>query len=218
MADNKQINIKIEDLIPTLLDGCQNIVCGNGDFTVNFSFDEEWTEHNVKTALFVCGGVTYPSVFEGNICNVPEIADGTICYIGVVSGDINAETEKPRKKTSIWCEVCATPSITSIASEPKPPAPDVYVEIMALLNKYIEQGGGENGKDGFSPTISITPINNGHRITITDINGDHSFDVLNGEKGEKGEQGEPYVLTEEDKEIIVQDVINSLPNGDEVYY
>ena len=45
-------------------------------------------------------------------------------------------------------------------------------------------------KDGISPTITIVPIENGHRVTITDINGAHTFDVLNGAKGEQGIQGE----------------------------
>ena len=34
------------------------------------------------------------------------------------------------------------------------------------------------GEPGFSPTIEITDIQGGHRLTITDINGTSSFDVL----------------------------------------
>ena len=41
-------------------------------------------------------------------------------------------------------------------------------------------GDGKDGDDGFSPTVSIEPINNGHRVTITDANGKKSFEVLNG--------------------------------------
>lgn len=45
---------------------------------------------------------------------------------------------------------------------------------------------GEDGAPGTSPTITITDIPNGHRITITDV--DHpqgmSFDVMNGEDGQ----------------------------------
>lgn len=144
---DKTINIKVEALVPTLLEGCKSIVCDNSDYKVHFKFDEEWRNLNVKTGLFVCGGVTYSSVFDGDTCKVPELKDGLVCYIGVVSGDINEQNVEPRKKTSVWCEVEAIPSITSIANEPSAPPKDVYVEFMALLNKYIEQGGGGTGSD-----------------------------------------------------------------------
>lgn len=40
---------------------------------------------------------------------------------------------------------------------------------------------GPKGDDGFSPTVSISEIDNGHRVTITDKEGPHDFDVMNGE-------------------------------------
>lgn len=39
------------------------------------------------------------------------------------------------------------------------------------------------GIDGISPTIAVTEIDGGHRITITDVNGIQSFDVMNGSGG-----------------------------------
>lgn len=39
---------------------------------------------------------------------------------------------------------------------------------------------GQDGADGFSPTITVTDIIGGHRVTITDATGPHSFDVMNG--------------------------------------
>lgn len=42
---------------------------------------------------------------------------------------------------------------------------------------------GRDGADGFSPTIMITPIQGGHRVTITDADGDHEFDVMDGSGG-----------------------------------
>lgn len=36
---------------------------------------------------------------------------------------------------------------------------------------------------GVSPTVTVTNIANGHRVTITDVNGTKSFDVLNGQSG-----------------------------------
>lgn len=40
---------------------------------------------------------------------------------------------------------------------------------------------GSPGADGISPTLSISDIPGGHRVTITDASGEKSFDVLNGD-------------------------------------
>lgn len=48
---------------------------------------------------------------------------------------------------------------------------------------------GEKGTDGVSPTVTVEAITNGHKVSITDVGGTQSFDVLNGARGEKGEQG-----------------------------
>lgn len=45
--------------------------------------------------------------------------------------------------------------------------------------------GGE-GKPGFSPTISVSELANGHRLTINDKNGAKVVDILNGGKGDAG--------------------------------
>lgn len=50
---------------------------------------------------------------------------------------------------------------------------------------------GEKGTDGVSPTVAIKAITGGHKVSITDISGTQSFDVLNGAKGEQGVQGIP---------------------------
>jgi len=42
---------------------------------------------------------------------------------------------------------------------------------------------GPQGDPGVSPTISVTDITGGHRVTITDATGAHSFDVMDGESG-----------------------------------
>jgi len=43
---------------------------------------------------------------------------------------------------------------------------------------------GPAGAPGVSPTVTVTDIEDGHRITITDATGPHSFDVMNGEDGQ----------------------------------
>lgn len=42
------------------------------------------------------------------------------------------------------------------------------------------------GNDGISPEITVQEIENGHRVSVTDIKGTNTFDVMNGEKGAPG--------------------------------
>lgn len=49
---------------------------------------------------------------------------------------------------------------------------------------------GPTGSDGVSPTVDVAEITGGHRVTITDATGAHSFDVADGEQGETGPKGD----------------------------
>lgn len=72
-----------------------------------------------------------------------------------------------------------------------------------------------DGKDGVSPTVAVSDISGGHRVSITDKNGTKTVDVMNGEKGEPGAPGYTPVKgadywTPADQEGIVQQVIAAL--------
>lgn len=47
---------------------------------------------------------------------------------------------------------------------------------------------GEPGNDGESPVVTVTDIENGHRVSITDKDGTKTIDVLNGSDGKDGTQ------------------------------
>lgn len=192
MANEKQLVIEVRDKIATLKSKNFNLVGGNSDYDVVFDFDDDWQNYPTKTAVFVFGkGVPVFQIFEGNVCKGVAINGATMCLIGAFAGDI---------KTTTSAEVdCVYKSILDDANgTPEPPTEDVYNQIMDLLNKYIEQGGGGSGGSAVSPTVEITPIENGHRVTITDINGKHTFDVMNGANGKTPQKGVDY-WTETDK-------------------
>lgn len=54
---------------------------------------------------------------------------------------------------------------------------------------------GNDGADGISPTVTTTAIPNGYRITITDADGSHVFDIYNGNDGETGPAGYSPTVT-----------------------
>lgn len=71
-----------------------------------------------------------------------------------------------------------------------------------------EQGpAGADGKDGFSPTVSVEKITGGNQITITDAEGPHSFDVMDGKDGtggggEGGENGATFIPSVSEDGVI----------------
>lgn len=65
---------------------------------------------------------------------------------------------------------------------------------------------GPAGEDGFSPTIAVTDITGGHRVTITDATGAHSFDVMDGEDGQGAVQD-----VQVNGASIVQDGVANVP-------
>lgn len=81
---------------------------------------------------------------------------------------------------------------------------------------------GVDGTDGTSPTVSVSAIASGHRITITDAEGEKTLDVLDGVNGKDGTDGQPGkdgqdgktpvlgvdYFTETDKAEIVSRVID----------
>ena len=82
-----------------------------------------------------------------------------------------------------------------------------------ITRNELPEGGGGNGLDGFSPIVDVEAIEGGHRVTITDIEGTESFDILNGvdgKDGADGKDGNDYVLTEADKTEIANAVLDSL--------
>ena len=47
--------------------------------------------------------------------------------------------------------------------------------------KGVDYVDGKDGQNGYSPTISITDITGGHKVTVTNENGSNSFNVMDGE-------------------------------------
>ena len=48
---------------------------------------------------------------------------------------------------------------------------------------------GADGADGVSPAVSVETITGGHAVTITDADGDHTFNVMDGTDGADGSDG-----------------------------
>lgn len=68
------------------------LVCGNNDYQVKFTFDEEWNDHEEKTARFIWNGRYTDVDFTGDTCPVPLISGATSVEVGVYAGDLRTTT------------------------------------------------------------------------------------------------------------------------------
>lgn len=212
------INVDVRNKIATQQNKAV-YVCGNSDYIVRFGFDAEWDEYEKKTARFEYGGTYQDVVFTGNECPVPIISDTYSFNVGVYAGDLCTTTP---------AYIACKKSILCGAGVPADPVPDVYSQVMNLLNSnanvYVGSdlppenaqvwinpeaelkpedmpGGGssEPGKDGVSPIVTLDETEEGVNITITDVEGVKTATVKHGQ------------FTEADKADMVQAVIAALP-------
>lgn len=124
-----QIEIIVRDKIAHIVDKHAFAVCGNSDYVIEFDFDPEWDVYEAKTARFKYNDVYEDVLFKGNKCPMPIINDTVITYIGVYAGDIKTTTSAilPMRRSIL----CGT-------GFPADPSPDVYAQIMKLLNEIKE--------------------------------------------------------------------------------
>ena len=127
------------------------IVCDNSDYTAVFDFDDEWSAYDTKTARFVYGGRYTDVVFTGNECPVPVIQDTRAVTVGVFAGDLHTTTP---------AYFACVPSILFGNGIPADPTPDVYAQIMELLNN-ISLGGNP----ATTETLGIIKVGENLKIT-----------------------------------------------------
>lgn len=123
------INVRVDDKIATQTNGVE-YVCGNSDFIVNFEFDEEWNQHEYKTARFVTdAGEHQDVIFSGDQCEVPILSNTYNVYVGVFAG--NLYTSTPAHITALRSILCGT------GDKPAVPDEDAYDTVMSALNEGV---------------------------------------------------------------------------------
>ena len=132
------IQITVTDKIATAAEGSE-IICGNSDYTVTFTFDSEWGRYTTKTARFnfVRNGVWHymDVLFDGDTCAIPTLDDVYEVEIGVYAGSIH---------TSTGARVPCKRSDTAGGTPHADPPPDIYEQLLEYLAGL--QGGGATGQ------------------------------------------------------------------------
>lgn len=130
----KDLRITVNNKIATYQKRDGDIVCGNNDYRIVFTFDKEWDNHATKTARFIWNNTYTDVVFDGNICPVPIITNATSCEVGVYAGNLATTTP---------AEIGCIKSILCSGGMPASPSEDVYSQIMQRLNQLDPMVGAK---------------------------------------------------------------------------
>ena len=99
----KNLRIIVVDKIATYLQRDGEIVCGNSDYQLSFTLDDEWENITTKTARFRWNGENHDVTFTGTACPVPIINDTDSVIVGVFADDISTTPVIIPCKRSILC-------------------------------------------------------------------------------------------------------------------
>ena len=160
-------------------------------YTVHFSNDG--VGGTAKTQVGNADGVDIPNEY---------LTTGQPVYAWVF---LHASEDDGETVYSVTIPVTARPRPTEDA--PTPQQQGLIDQAIAALNAGVEDvqeavegvqdaidtalqeakdSGEFDGNDGVSPTVDVTEITGGHRVSITDADGTENFDVPNGDPGAPG--------------------------------
>ena len=100
-----ELRVDINNKIATYNTRCGVIVCGNANYKIKFTFDEEWDEFEYKTARFIWNDKYIDVVFYGDIVAVPMLSQTTLLTVGVFAGE-NLHTTTPAKIPCLLSVIC----------------------------------------------------------------------------------------------------------------
>ncbi len=168
----KTLHIAILDKKATYRERDGVIVCGNSDYVIEFTFDNEWEESDVKTARFSYNGAYQDVVFTGNAVEVPILKNITSVDVGVFAGNLSTTTP-----ATIPCEK----SILCDDGMPETPSDDVYAQIIEKINEMGTGGDSADLTDYYNKTEVDSALSgkvdksDTHSIIYgTDINGNQT--------------------------------------------
>lgn len=88
----KVLQVTINNREASYVKRCGEIICGNSDYTIQFTFDEEWDAYDTKTARFIWNGQYKDVQFTGSTCSVPILKNTDSVTVGVYAGQLQTTT------------------------------------------------------------------------------------------------------------------------------
>ncbi len=144
------IAITVADKI-AVAEGAPQIVCGNSDYLVHFTFDSEWDDYEERTvryAFFRDGELRHIDIlFHGNQVIVPILHGIYEVAVGVYAGNLHTTTP---------ARIPCVPSILDGDPIHEDPPDDVYNQLLEYLARI---------QRGFVTAASFVPCTEAEEIS-----------------------------------------------------
>lgn len=207
-----EIHIAVRENIASQTDHTVYI-CGSGDYTAIFQFEEQWQKEDLKTARFQTESICQDVLFRGDRCPVPVFISARKLEVGLFAGNL---------RTTTGARIALREGIRSAWGPPEDPAPSLYdqlveaVEDTGLTLERVQDGvvltvrfrGGEKKAflrhsevyvgSGPMPEgywVQVDPSEENPQLLVRASDGRivqiPAIQGPKGEKGEKGDKGDP---------------------------
>jgi hypothetical protein len=102
----KTLNVNITNKVAVYSQRGGEIVCGNDDYQIKFTFDAEWSGYSKKIARFSWNGQYKDVDFTGDTVTVPALFNTSVLMVGVYAGDLSTTTRA--RITCVPSVLCGT--------------------------------------------------------------------------------------------------------------
>lgn len=100
----RTLHITVNNKVATYLTRDGNIVCGNSDYQITFTFDSEWDSCESKTARFIWNNKYVDVEFTGTTVTVPTISKTKLLKVGVYAEGVSTTTSA--EIPCVWSVLC----------------------------------------------------------------------------------------------------------------
>ena len=152
----------------------------NADYEAEFTFDSEWDGH-IKTARFIHNCKSVERILENDKCLIPvEVLKHGYLKVGVYTAEM----------TTTPCAIFVRPSIKETHGTTVEPTPDVYAQIIAMIENIEVQGvTDEQLEKAITKYFETHPIETLTEEDVQRIVADYVTAHIDEFKGEKGDEG-----------------------------
>lgn len=187
------IRISVSRADATVLE-TETLTAGRIGLVCEFVFSSDWDDLE-KVAVFDGEVTKEVALDENNRAIVPAECMATAGY-KLRCGVTGLNAEQVVVLPTVYVNAGKIRESAEIAdSSIEEITPSLASQVISRANEALRvanelasdaEGGRFDGEDGVSPTLNVTSITNGHRVSITDRDGTDEFDVMNGVNGEDG--------------------------------
>lgn len=105
------LHVTVKNKVATYRERDGDIVCGNSDYQILFTFDDEWKDYERKTVRYIWNGGYIDVLFTGDTVKIPFITKTNLLKVGVYAGELCTTTTA--EIPCVWSVLCESATHSS---------------------------------------------------------------------------------------------------------